>query len=159
MNLWPLLLGSAAHALINGEILLPEPGGLQLDGAGRHALEGVVAEAGAVVLHGHDALPGADHLPLVDDAPLLAVRAPGLDVLAEQIHLRSSSLPAAGAGGLQRMDDHLVLLRRDGDLGDGMVVAVDDLQSQGVLYLLLDGAAEIPGAVGGGIGLLYQVLH
>ena len=39
------------------------------------------------------------------------------------------------------------------------MIAVDDLGGDGVLQVLLDLAAQVPGAVSGGVGLLYQVIQ
>ena len=40
-----------------------------------------------------------------------------------------------------------------------MLVAVDDLGGHGVLQLLLDGAPQVPGAIGPGEGLFHQELY
>ena len=108
--------------------------------------EGAAALAAAV--GGHNPLFQTHDLRFTHRRSPLAVGALGLDILSEQ-HT-APSLPV-----LQRIEDQLAVLRRGLDLGDGVVVAVDDPGGQLVLHLLLDGAAEVSGAIGHGVGLLH----
>ena len=135
--------------VLQAEIFLLQPVGGQLSRTGRNPLQRVVAEAEAVVFRRYDALFHAGHLRLIDADPLSAIGAAGLDILAKQHETAS----------LQGVQPHLAILCGGPQLGDGVLEAVDDLNRHGVLQLLLDAAAQIPGAVGRRIGGFHQVLH